>query len=253
VVLHLPDGDVPLDIWGTCWQSGQSSYCTDGAPPEHPVDVGAAEQVSFGFDEPGWTFQATFRQDGPRCPRSVAREVVATDATRFMVAPAGAPDRWHVDLFGRGPQGDVIATFQWRTTAPGHMPDAATGLASVLADHDGRLDSYGVGVALTDLEATPAEASAELLVTSAAGDTTTVDLRREEACLGAGTVSFRAPTGRGVEIAQGGGSAPFTYEARVELDGTTYVGTGNWPDDVVEGNEPNVALTWEPPLPVYRG
>jgi hypothetical protein len=42
------------------------------------------------------------------------------------------------------------------------------------------------------------------------------------------------------------GEGPFTYEVVVVLDGVRYAATAAWPDDVIVGNEPSVAIAFEP-------
>ena len=49
------------------------------------------------------------------------------------------------------------------------------------------------------------------------------------------------------------GPGPFTYTVRVDLGGTSYVGTGTWPAGETEDIAPHAPLAWDPPLPVYAG
>jgi hypothetical protein len=82
-----------------------------------------------------------------------------------LIGPAGDQI---VTLSGGGPGGDVFVTFRWRTTLEGVLPvpDASV---TVLADHDGELDSYGVELVVNDLSHTPPDAAATITVTSASG------------------------------------------------------------------------------------
>ena len=45
------------------------------------------------------------------------------------------------------------------------------------------------------------------------------------------------------------GDGPFTYKVDLLLDGDRYVATATWPADEIVGNEPSVALHFNPNLP----
>jgi hypothetical protein len=45
------------------------------------------------------------------------------------------------------------------------------------------------------------------------------------------------------------GPGPFTYEVELVHDGVRHVATATWPVDVIAGNEPSVALQFQPGLP----
>lgn len=251
VVLTLADGEVPLRPWTFCLEGG----CADGMRPEDPYDVGSPGSVEFSFERAGWEFEATFTDDRDAdCPRAVTTEAEATSPTTFRLEPAGPAGAWTVDLFGRKDgEGDVVVSFDWTTPVDGTMPDAATGVAAVLADHDGALDSYGVEVSVRDLAFTPAETVATMTVTSAVGEAVVIDLAAlGDGCIGAGALYLTASPDEG-RRATLIGDGPFTYRVDLVLDGVPYVGVGTWPDGVVPELEPFVPLTWTPELPVYRG
>ena len=115
-------------------------------------------------------------------------------------------------------------------------------------DHDGRPDSYGIELELANLAATPIDATASITVQAADGDELTFDAQRAPGCLAEGTVYCDGPDEDGLRAAALG-DFPFTYEVEVVLDGTRHTATAAFPDDVIEGNEPSVALDFEPPLP----
>ena len=246
--LFLDRGDVRLSPWTACVGNG----CFDGSPPDELESVASAQRVEFGFDIAGWDFEATFREIGKKCPRMITVPARKTSDRTFVVEPAGLAGKWDVDLFGRGPGGDAITTFRWNTPRDGTMPQAATGSAAVLAGHDGELDSYGVEVGVSDLAVHPEHASATVQVTSSQGKGTTIDTRWERGCYNAGSLWFTASDDEGRRAAALG-EGPFSYTVKLTLDGTTYTGRGTWPDGEIEDNEPNVALTWTPVLPVYTG
>jgi hypothetical protein len=248
VVLRLADGAVELAPWTYCLGNG----CADGAPPEKPHDVGDPAEVAFTFDRDAWEFTATFREHGRKCARMISVPVEQTGEREFLIRPAGLAGDWDVDVSGRGDGGDVITTFRWHTPVDGRMPEAASGSAAVLADHDGELDSYGVELFLSNLAAQPRRASAVITVTSADGRAATIVPHRRGACYSEGEVGFAASRSKGL-AATGLGAGPFTYTVEVTLDGRTYVGTGTWPADESSEMAPHVPLAWEPALPSYVG
>lgn len=246
VVLHGPE-DRELPPWSFCYGFG----CGDGIPPDQPPAV-AVDTVRFGFDHPGWDFSATFRELDRKCPRSITVDAEKTGARSFRLEPVGPAGTWDVDLFGRGPEGDVITTFRWTTPVDGALPGPATGSVAVLADHDGELDSYGVELGIADLgDPRPVEVSATVTVTSVEGRSVTLAPRLRRQCHDAGALFFTAPARQGLAATEIG-PGPFDYEVRLVLDGTTYVGRGQWPTGETPDIAPHVPLTWTPALPAYR-
>lgn len=253
VVLQLADGTTKdLQAWTYCY----GSVCADGSWPEKPFDIGSPDHVDFTFEEDDWTFEATFNEPGvdfTRNGRSVAAHVEKIDDHTHRVFPAGRADTWHVDVFGRGESGgDVITTFAWTTTRSGEFPQAATGTAAVLAEHDGVLDTYGVELGIRDLAATPHSASATITITNEGGRSATIALGSPAPAWQEGTVSWRRGARHAAEAVALGGSR-FDYEVALVLDGSPYTGRATWPDDTNEDITPSVPLTWTPPLPVYTG
>lgn len=248
------DGDqLDLDPWSACLGGG----CFDGFPDdEHLPGVGSPASVTFGFDRAGWDFEdVTFRELGVACPRHVTVAATRLGARTFRIDPAGPAGTWAVDVFGRGPDGDAVTTFRWRTPEAGQLPAGASGTAAVLADHDGRLDSYGVEVLLDDLDRRYSPDSATVQVTDADGDVVELAVPRSPSgarCRSEGELGFVAgdDVGRRATVL---GPGPFTYNVSVRLGATTYTGTGLWPEGETEELAPHVPLTWEPPLPAYTG
>jgi hypothetical protein len=248
--LHLDAGPVDLEPWTACYGNG----CYDGSPPETLVDVGRTDAVEFSFAREGWTFDATFREAGARCPRVITVPTTKVSATRFRVEPTGNASQWDVDVFGRGPGGDVIATFQWGTGRAGTFPDAATGTVAVLADHDGTLDSYGVELGVSDLARTPESASATVTVVASDGRRAVIDLgpMPHERCSSAGEIFWTMSESAARAATELPGNV-FRYVVRLTLDRVEYTGRATWPADTTDEITPAVPLTWTPALPVYRG
>ena len=232
-----------LEASTACWGNG----CYHGRPPANPAEIGDPDEIIVEFPEEGWGFIATVTPVGKECGRSQTEPLEPAGATTHRLLPIGLAGVYDVTLFGRGPGGDLFVSFRWTTPTDGIMPvPAAT--ASILADHDGQIDSYGIEVPVWNLAATPESASGQVTVTSSDGNTHTFDLTREDLGCSEGSIYFTASLDEGLTAASLG-TPPFTYELALELDGETYIGIGVWPNDVDPECAPCVPLTFEPPLP----
>lgn len=234
------EGDaVELQPWTWCWTNG----CVDGIPPEDPTDLGSAQELVVGFPADGWDFEAVFRPAGQPCGRAQTVPLEQAAAGEYRVLPAGPAGTYDVDLLGRGPQGDVVVTVQWTTVTDGPLPSPSASLA-VLAEDDGTVESYGVELVLDDLAATPERAEADITVTSSSGRSATLEPTRSGGeCQEEGWVSFTGPAEQGQQ-ATALGTAPFTYDVDLLLDGQRHTGTATWPDDA-RGDDG--AVTWSSP------
>jgi hypothetical protein len=243
VLVRAGDTELTLEPWTACWGNG----CYDGAPPDVLPDLGAAVEIVVEFPATGWEFMATVQPVGEGCGRRQSEPLEPIGDTTHRLVPIGLADEYAVTLFGRGSGGDVFVSFRWETLTDGLLPvPAAT--ASILADHDGRVDSYGVELPIWNLAKTPDDASGRVTVTSADGRVHTFGLTRQDFDCSAGSIFLTAPVEEGLAAAKLG-SPPFTYEVLLELDGLGYLGTGVWPDDVDPECAPCVPLTFAPPLP----
>lgn len=243
VTVRFFDESVALQPWTYCYRS----VCADGIPPAQPPDVGNPDEVVIEFPLEGWSFTASFRPAGNECGRVQEVPLEAAGDGRFVLRPAGHAGTYDVTLFGRG-DGDLFATFRWTTPVDGTLPTPRARLA-VVADHDGRPDSYGVELEVTNLARTPTEASARITVRAADGDAVTFDAKRSpDRCMPEGTLYWDGPDEKGLAAAALG-ERPFTYRVELVLDGARYVATATWPADEIVGNEPSVALDFTPRLP----
>lgn len=243
--VHVSGGDVELTLepWTACWGNG----CYDGFAPEVLPDIGDPDEILVSFPAAEWEFSATVQPVGDECGRRQTEPLEPVDDTTHRLVPIGRADDYEVTLFGRGPGGDVFVSFRWSTSTDGVLPvPAAT--ASILADHDGRVDSYGVELPIWNLAATPAQATGQVTVTAADGSVHRFALTRQDFGCSDGAIFLTAPTEEGLAAAALG-SAPFTYEVALVLDGLGYLGTAVWPDDVDPECAPCVPLTFTPPLP----
>lgn len=227
-----------LFAWTYCY----GATCADGIPPEDPHDVGSPDQVVVDFPLVDWDFAASFEEVGEECPRLHDVELEDRGGGTHVLTPAGSAGTYDVTLFGKG-DGDLFVTFRWTTPIDGALngPEARVG---VLADHDGRLDSYGVELELRDLATTPTEANARIDIVDGDGNELTTivlddDDRTEDHGDGDCVVESNLAWYLDVE-ASGRTSAewqkvssddgPFTYDVDVELDGTLHRATATWPD-----------------------
>lgn len=246
----------PSPAWAWCSDKG----CADGSPDQDRVpDAGTQPTLAFSFPDTGWDFEATLHSDlatatpdqGPECDRTVTAQVQSTGPNTFTVQPAGPAGRWRLDVFGRGPEGgDVIASVLWTTPVDGPI-DSPSATLGVLAEHDGRLDSYGVELNLVHLSRTPEQLTAAITVTDAAGAVARLpEIIETPGPCGSGavgTVFVRRPDGF-ADAALELGPGPYRYDVELILDGVAHRASASFPGDQVPGGEPAVALTFDPPL-----
>lgn len=199
------------------------------------------------FPLPGWSFKAIFTPTGEKCGRDQFAPLEATGDGEFVLGPAGHADTYDVTLFGRG-DGDLFVTFRWTTPTDGPLPQPKARVA-VLADHDGRVDSYGVELSLSNLASTPSKSAARITVTASDGDSLAFKAKQSRReCFPEGSVYWDRPDIKATRL-QELGEGPFTYKVELNLDGIRYVATATWPDDQIPGNHPSVSLDFAPELP----
>jgi hypothetical protein len=243
VTVGFFDKSVALQAWSYCY----GSVCINGSPPAEPPDVGNPEEVVIDFPLTRWSFTAYFRPAANECGRIQEVPLEAAGDGRFLLRPAGYVGAYDVTLFGRG-GGSLSTTFRWTTPIDGVLPTPQARLA-VVADHDGRPDSYGVELEVTNLASTPRQASARITVQAGDGDAVTFNATRSRGrCLPEGTVYWDGPDEKG-RAAAALGEGPFTYRVELVFDGARYVATATRPADEIVGNEPSVALHFTPNLP----
>ena len=238
---------IELNAWTFCYDMG----CADGAPPDDPPTVGNPEEVFVRFPLEDWSFQASFEAAGVDCARIQSTPLQRT-GDGWVLRPVGHAGTYDVTLFGKG-SGDLFVTFRWTTPIDGPLPEPEA-RAAILADHDGRVDSYGVELSVSNLAETPKRASATITVESENGESHTFEAKpSRHDCYPEGTLYWDGPDDEGLAAAElGDGSGSFTYTIELVLDGERYVAIAQWPQDVIKGNEPSVNLEFSPPLPALE-
>lgn len=236
------------------------TYCLDSARVDgfEPASatVGAAAELRIHVPVRGLELEASMAQvlDGQarwdeqgRCPgRTFAAPVEDLGGGWFLLRPFGPPGTYEVDLFASGHGGDMAGALRWESPGSTAMPQPHARLA-LIADHDGRPDSYGLELEVGDLAATPARATARIQVTAGNGRSTTIT-PGPSAGTCEGDLFFTAPD-RVAKDAAALGGFPFTTTVTLTIDGAVHTASAVYPDDEIEGNEPSVALTFDPPLP----
>ena len=236
------DTELHLNPVTYCYRSG----CVDGQDP-NPPDVGSPEEL-FVFVPVFTELSVGQIEGGDYCAgRNVTPEVTPLGDGWWAVRPRGPAGKYLISLFARGVGGDMAADLWW--TTPHDRPLAPSARLGLIADHDGRPDSYGLELVVTDLPASPTQYRASITVTASNGRSMTFEaVPATESCVGEGAIFFDEPDAEAKQAAQLG-DFPFTMTVELTLDGVTHVATATYPDDEIPGQEPSVALEFDPPLP----
>ncbi len=243
--VRYADTELELYAFTFCYSMG----CVDGADPD-PPRVGSPEELLVFVPVRDFDNLSVHQVEaGEDCGgRRVAAHVTPLGNGWWLVRPRGPAGDYAVDLFASGEgSGDMVATVRWQTPSDQPLPEPEAWLA-LIADHDGRPDSYGLELSVINLAASPAEYAATITVTAGNGQSLTFEATRSpERCTGEGEVVFDGPASEGTRAAALG-DFPFTLEVELILDGVAHTANAIFPDDVIEGNEPAVALRFSPPL-----
>jgi hypothetical protein len=242
--IRYGDAELQLNPVTYCYTRG----CVDGVDDDPPSVGSPSELFVFvpvsQFEE----LTVTQTEGGDPCTgRSFVADVEPLGDGWWSVRPLGPAGDYQVSIFASG-GGDMAAELLWSTPLDGPLPEPSARLA-LIADHDGRPDSYGVELLISDLAVRPAQYAATITVAAANGSSLTFDaVAAADACMGAGAIYFDGPDDKGVQAAALG-DFPFTMTVTLTLDETVHLATARYPDDEIAGNEPSVKLEFDPPLP----
>jgi hypothetical protein len=248
------DSVIGRPAWTACLSNG----CWDGAPELGGTvpSVGSPDALWLAFAYPGWDFEhVSFHPVDRKCDGRVIEVAAEKVGDRlFRIDPAGLAGEWRVDVFGYGREGgDAVASVRWTTTTDGALPEPK-GTGALFFDQDGERIAYGgPELGLRDLARTPLTATGTWTVTDEAGHEVTVPLTMgENDCAYAGSVALSGPELTADQMASLEGRS-MTYAVDLRLDGTTYRGSADWTQRPSRPREPELAFTFDPPLPAYTG
>lgn len=228
--------------------------CVDGVI-QTPLDIGSPEELRVYVPVPEFELGVHLlgASGGKVDPcRGPAFEAPVEDLGGgwYLVRPFGPAGSYDVELFASG-GGDMVGVLRWTTPTDGPSPTPSARLA-LIADNDGRPDSYGLELVVDDLQSPPSDATATIEVRAGNGRSLTfAATRADDGCAGTDAISFDGPDARAKEASRLGGF-PFTTTVTLTLDGVVHTATATYPDDEIEGNEPSVALEFEPALPAWE-
>jgi len=108
--VQLSDRLATLSVhpYSSCWSGRHGGVCYDGFPPRPlPSLGGSTGLVRLGFAADSWRFKVSaVDAQGER----TAITLVRTAPRQWRLSLAELPDgRYRIDIFGKGPQGDVAA------------------------------------------------------------------------------------------------------------------------------------------------
>ncbi len=108
VQLTRGENTLSLDAWTYCWTSpgADVGICADGAPPETPETLAGDGPITVTFPH-DFTFVATL-YDADYTTEQGEASVAAVDGGWQVDVTADGPSV--LELFGKGPEGDVIIT-----------------------------------------------------------------------------------------------------------------------------------------------
>lgn len=253
VTVTAGDATLTLDPWTWCWDG----TCADGFEPEDPDSLGTVTgPVAIGFPHDDWEFQARHLHPDDMCRLDLTPPLESAGDDEWTLPATGPPGGYEVEVFGRGPQGDVVVTFAVDRADEGELPPAEAFL-DMLSDPDGTPELPGpTVVSVSGLPETPESASAMVTVTASDGQRTEVDLAEADpGCLSWGTVSLTDGQEVRREARSWLGPEPYAIVVDLTLYGTTHRAQTEWPDDVVgetqmEEHVSSTPLEFDPPLPV---
>jgi hypothetical protein len=255
VTLRFDQRSELVKAFSFCWtgepgvDGTRQAVCADGRPSPDPLVVDGASEVVIDFPLSGFEFNAGFRTAGNECGRWQAVSAERRGDRSFVLRPAGRAGSYDVFLEAKGGN-SASYHFRWNTPSDGVLPIPEARLAVISRSApEGSYGSYGIEMSIGNLDRTPDDVKATITVTASNGRAVTFEpTRAANQCSPEGSLSWDGPDDRGKAAAKLG-SEPYTYDVVLILDGVRHVARASWPAAQIVGNEPSVALTFEPPLP----
>lgn len=260
VVVSYANQQLSLPPYAYCWTVGSATSesnaaCADGVPPDPLPNLGVvAGEITVTFARDTWTFTASSQGAETKCAETFPATVRKVEERSWQVALAGPRGTYSVRLFGRGPGGDVAASFAVQTSIDRPSPPPVASLTTFY-DHDGEPDATTFNLAASYLATTPARSRAGLTITSADARRSTYTLSKpasgnvREVCVTRGSIALSAPAPQG-RVREEIGRPPYDLLVELDLDGIRYTATATWPDDVESST--SIPLHFNPPLPARR-
>jgi hypothetical protein len=245
-VVQYDERELTLHPFVFCYGNG----CVDGHDP-HPPDLGSPAELRVFVPDPFTELHAGLQErsapDDEGCEgRVFAAPVEEVGDGWFVVRPGGPAATYELSLSALG-GGDMSAALVWHTPVEGPGPAPSATLA-LIADNDGRPDSFGLDLTVDSLASVPTDAAATIEVTAANGRSMTIEATRaKDSCLGRDTLYFDGPDDQALDAAALG-DFPLTTTVTLTLDGVRHTATATYPDDEIEDYEPYVPLEFSPPL-----
>jgi len=254
VIVSSTGKQVSLRPGTYCWTaqsagSASAGPCVDGAQPNPLPDLGVVSgEISVTFAADGWAFQASSEPAQRECAEAFPAAVRQVNERAWHIALTGPRGRYAVQLFGRGPQGDVEVSFAVQTSADRPSPAPVASLTTFYV-RGGEPDATSFDFVATYLGITPRRPHGSLTITSDDGRRSTYNLTSvasESLGHDCGNValSAAAPKGRVLEEI---GRPPYVLLVDLDLNGRRYTTTATWPDDVDKSE--SIPLHFHPPLP----
>lgn len=248
--VHPGEGERPPDVsveaggqehvlvpWAWCWDHG----CVDGGPVEPVPELDVVDGHVRAHLAEGFMVFPTWRATGQTCGPSLSTGWQTVGEEGWVDLPASGPaGTWDLEIFARAPHGggDLVATVRVTTVTDFPVPAPELRLTSFF-HHDREIVQYGpVELRAGNLAAGERELSAKLVVESADGVTTSIDLEQVSQldCPVPGLVVLREP-GRGSGpsehlVGDVLGDPPYALTVEVTAAGEVHVAGATWPDDV---------------------
>lgn len=246
--VRFAETELTLSPFTYCYSGADGgSICVDGFDSD-PPSVGSPEELFVYVPVPGFDELTVSQSSGlDKCQTSINARTEALGGGWWVVRPRGLAGDYRVSIFASGNGGDMVADLLWQTPSDQALPESTAQIA-VIADHDGRPDSYGVELSVDGLATSPVQTSATITVTAANGRSLSFEATNPRiGCGPAGSVWWDGPADRGKQSAALG-DFPFTVQVDLTLDGVTHSAIATFPDDLPDPASSFLPLQFDPPV-----